>query len=104
MRVIASNSRIRLWILAVFVLCWLPVTVDYVVYLIGYLDPKDLRFAICICIAASKSLINPILYLVMGKDFKKRFGELFTHCKRKVEEMKKLRPRTSNLADQANQR
>ena len=97
MGMIVSNSRLCLWMIAVYVMCWLPVTVDYVVYSVGYQDPDDLRFTICICIAASNSLINPVLYLVMRKDFRKRFGEMFTHCKRNWKKMTKLQARTSNL-------
>ena len=82
MRKIFSNRKICFWMLTAFLICWLPVTVNYISFSLGYPDPDDLRFAICICIASSNSLINPIIYLVVRKDFRKRFRELFYHCKR----------------------
>ena len=69
------DSRICIWMVTAFVVCWLPLTVNYVVYLNGY--PGYLRFVICMCIAASNSLINPIIYLAKRRNFRKRFRQFF---------------------------
>ena len=82
---IALDGKICFWMTASFLICWLPVTVNYIGYINGYFSNK-LAYTICMSIAAFDTVLTPIIYLVKRRDFRKRFGELFFGYRRERRE------------------
>ena len=77
-----SDGRICIWMTVLFIICWLPAVIWYVAYTNGYLDhPITNTYTICISLAASNSLLNPVIYLFKRKDFRTLFRKLFIPCK-----------------------
>ena len=74
---ISSDSKICLWMTISFLICWLPVTIDYIAYINGYVVPK-LVYTLCMSTAALDTLLTPLIYLVKRKEFRQIFYSLFT--------------------------
>ena len=79
-----SDSRVCFWMTTIFVICWLPITAAYVAHINGYLN-DTISYTICMSIANSNSLLNPLIYLIKRRDFRRRFNQLFVRCKRNGE-------------------
>ena len=75
---IFSDSKICIWMTIVFIICWLPMIVWY----IGW-DPSRLTtvFTICMSLSTSNSFLNPIIYLLKRKNFRKRFWKAICYCR-----------------------
>ena len=77
-----SDSKILFWMTIIFVVCLLPIVIFYVAYLNNKVGNAYLyTYIICMTLAASNALFNPVMYLMKRKDFRKRFSELFIQCK-----------------------
>ena len=77
-----SDSKICVWMTSVFIVCWLPTIIYHIVLTSGELGRVITPvYTICIFFATLNSLLNPVIYLIKRKDFRKRFKELFIHCK-----------------------
>ena len=69
-----SNSLICIWMTAIFIFCWLPITVYYVIRRNGY--PGSRTFStIVTCLASFNSFLNPLVYLIKRKTFRKHFAK-----------------------------
>ena len=69
-----SNSHICILMTAAFVICWSPITA---LYNLLYLDPPLQCFIFVMCLAATNSVLNPIIYFKKRKEFRARFRQLF---------------------------
>ena len=68
-----SNSFICIWMTAIYFVCWLPVTVYYILHQNGYPGSR-IFVTIVMCLASANSLLNPVIYLIKRKAFRKRFA------------------------------
>ena len=69
-----SYSLICIWMTAIFIVCWLPITVFYLVLASGYPGSRTVS-TIVMSLASINSLLNPLIYLMKRKDFRRRFGK-----------------------------
>ena len=78
-------TRISLIIFIIFVMCWAPLLI---VYMLGNVFPKlltGMRF--CVLLLLSNSTINPYLYAWLNKNFRSAIVHVLTRGKRRVEPM-----------------
>ena len=82
-----SDSKICIWMTTIFIVCWLPTIIQYVAFMdFGKLDrPMPITYTICLSFATSNSLLNPVVYLIKRKDFRKLFCDLFINCRKSVD-------------------
>ena len=82
-RRLSADSKICIWMTMIFTVCWLPLIVYYIALANGKVPIGiTATYIICASFSYMNSLLNPIIYLIKRKDFRKRFGEIFVHCKR----------------------
>ena len=65
------------WIVVVFLICWIPLTSYRFTSLIGRTTPIPWLRRLGLCLATSNSLFSPCLYYLKRRDFRKCFKELF---------------------------
>ena len=75
----SSESKICIWMTTIFIICWCPITIDYICYVNGIL-PYTMYHISSIWLASLNSLLNPIIYLIKRKNFRTRFGILCISC------------------------
>ena len=68
------NNLICIWMTALFIICWIPITVFYVMAMNGYQGSRT-SSTVVTCLASSNSLLNPVIYLMKRKDFRKHFAK-----------------------------
>ena len=68
-----SNSLICIWMTAIFIMCWLPITVYYTLRRNGF-PPSRSCITFVTCLASINSFLNPLIYLMKRKLFRKRFA------------------------------
>ena len=79
---IFSDATISFWMTTIFVLCWLPIIVFYVVFHNSDVDDSYFyTYIICVVLAASNGLLNPFVYLFKRKDFRKSLRDLLIYFK-----------------------
>ncbi|KAM7376016.1 hypothetical protein PAMP_005768 [Pampus punctatissimus] len=81
-----KSTTLVLAVLVAFLICWLPFHVTKILNELGNLNIltkgvsiHDITNALFICmyLAFSNSVVNPILYVIVGKNFRKKIWELF---------------------------
>uniref|UniRef100_A0A8C5SA96 G-protein coupled receptors family 1 profile domain-containing protein n=1 Tax=Laticauda laticaudata TaxID=8630 RepID=A0A8C5SA96_LATLA len=81
-----SKRRVTKMIIAVtvlFCLCWLPHHLLILYFWFGYFDFNQATFALRLashCCSYANSCLNPIVYALISKHFRKKFKQVFT-CK-----------------------
>ena len=69
-----SNSLICIWMTAIFIACWFPITVYYVLRRNPRFPASRTVVTIATCLASVNSFLNPMVYLLKRKEFRKRFA------------------------------
>lgn len=85
-------STLMFTVLVVFLICWVPIHVVRIMGLlerfgvIGYrgMCVLDIWRQICINLAFFNSVLNPVLYVVVGQNFRRKVREMFNRWHRRV--------------------
>ncbi|NXE91639.1 BKRB2 protein, partial [Menura novaehollandiae] len=100
MKVVQTERRATVLVLAVlllFIICWLPFQISTFIDTIHYFSPtlkclediNDILTQIGMCCGFSNSCLNPVLYVIVGKNFQKKavefYKDLFTKRCRKLQ-------------------
>ena len=64
------------WIVNIFIICWLPLTLYRFTYLFGR-KPILWLGRLSMCLATSNSVLNPCIYIIKRRDFRKYIKQLF---------------------------
>ena len=73
-----GNSMICIWMTLTFIICWLPASVYYGIWATtGHAPVNRILLAFCLCLASSNSLINPLIYFALRKDFRAYLLRIF---------------------------
>ena len=73
-------NTVCVWMTALFVLCWLPTLIYYSRYwtMIDTSEVYQYKFRRWgICLAVSNSFLNPVLYILLRKDFRRYLLQIF---------------------------
>ena len=66
-----NNSRVCIWMTTCFISCWFPVSIYYLIWInIGHAPLGRWMLAVCLSVASSNSLLNPIIYFLLRRDFR----------------------------------
>ena len=72
-----SRARICIWMTAVFIMCWLPVTIYYILWFALSINPAGrLGLIVCFALVGLNSVLNPVIYLLQRKDFRFYFRKI----------------------------
>ena len=72
-----SSARVCIWMTVLFIVCWLPVTIYYLVWLALTANPAGrIGLTVCFALAGLNSFLNPVIYLFHGKDFRSYFQKM----------------------------
>ena len=63
-------------IMAVFILCWLPFFLSYLIVSLARIDAPKILFAIFFWAGYCNSALNPVIYTIFNKDFRQAFKKL----------------------------
>ncbi|XP_038054253.1 D(2) dopamine receptor A-like [Patiria miniata] len=72
----AKTAKRASYIISVFSLCWLPL------FVMSYIDSRTEVDILATCIATMSAALNPIVYTVVNKSFRKEFVKIFRRLTR----------------------
>ena len=75
-----SYSKICIWMTTVFIICWLPLTLEYTCYINFCYPESRIYYIFCLCLANINSFLNPVIYLMNRRTFRTRFCMLVMLC------------------------
>ena len=77
MRDEATRARVCIWMTVVFIICWLPVTIYYLLWLALTANPAGrIGLTVCFALVGLNSVLNPVIYLLQRKDFRFYFRKM----------------------------
>ena len=71
-----KSSRMCLWIVILFIICWTPLTSYRFSALVGRKEAVPWLRRLSMCLAAGNSLLNPCVYFLKREDFREMFKRL----------------------------
>ena len=78
-----TRVRVCIWMTVLFIVCWLPVTIYYLIWLALTTNPAGrLGLTVCFALVGFNSVLNPVIYLLQRKDFRFYFRKMV--CKKVI--------------------
>ena len=71
------NSRVCIWIIAAFMVCWIPLTAYRFSYVVGRTTALRWLRRLSLCLASANSFLNPCIYFLIRKQFRTLLKRLF---------------------------
>ena len=73
-----ETSKTCIWLTLLFVVCWFPVVLYYMLWLTSGKAPfSRALLTFCFSLASMNSLINPVVYIIQKKQFRHCFWNIF---------------------------